>query len=275
MKLKELPGKAEFHEVEAHIYVVEMSNDILKVGYSNHPHQRISKHAQNAGAFGAAITAVWVSPPCCNARAAERAMIEYGHASGTAANNNEYFKGLTFSEMIAFAESLKLEPISEDTIEQVMQQRRDHIMTLRELHGLNYREPDPELEPDLVEALRDGIAKFMGRRADDSYTMPSAGITMDHLNEPEELLDLFGTLAEKKGVPIQQILEMSWADVRGAVVAEMLRAEIARLKTFAIQAGHTHVTETLSDYITRMIQERDALRSAIPKTASDSSSTVE
>jgi hypothetical protein len=97
-----------------HIYVLELSDGITKVGYTNAPAIRLGGHAQNLKQSGREIVRHWMSPRHIEAGLNEETMIAQceklggihcGHEKA-----REWFSGLRFDDVVSAAQSLPQTP---------------------------------------------------------------------------------------------------------------------------------------------------------------------
>lgn len=93
---------------EAHVYIVEFSDGTVKVGYSARPTPRIRQHQDNAACFGIAIARHWVSAPHFGARKNELKLIAWGLVHAEAVRKKEYFAGIDYAAIQAYAETLPM-----------------------------------------------------------------------------------------------------------------------------------------------------------------------
>jgi prevent-host-death family protein len=96
-----------------HIYVLELTGGLTKVGYAMIPAQRLGQHARDIRGHGREILRRWVSPKHVEAGLNEEALIASclrlggrPHGSGGSDKAREWFSGLRFEDVIAAAESL-------------------------------------------------------------------------------------------------------------------------------------------------------------------------
>jgi hypothetical protein len=101
-----IPGKSEHG---GYVYVLQFSGDILKVGRSVNPKNRLPQHAQMARSFNQRLLKCWVSPPHPTALKNERSLIKFcaqimDRTTGLGAG--EYFSGDKFEDVVNFAKTL-------------------------------------------------------------------------------------------------------------------------------------------------------------------------
>lgn len=94
----------------SHIYVIEFSCGLIKVGKTYNPKNRISTHASTVrNVYGSEISREWVSIPHTNSSENELKVINF--CSSMCSNDNskgrEWFKGCSFDDVVLYAENLK------------------------------------------------------------------------------------------------------------------------------------------------------------------------
>ncbi|WP_433541169.1 hypothetical protein ACQP10_08575 [Streptosporangium sandarakinum] len=92
------------------IYVIAFSTGVIKVGQSKDGKRRVAQHRSDSAKHGVSIDHVWVSPLHLNYEGNEGELIAFCRRSGgrVAGGNHqsEYFTGVDFAAVQAFAESL-------------------------------------------------------------------------------------------------------------------------------------------------------------------------
>lgn len=94
------------------IYVVEFDTGIVKVGRSAKADRRLKTISREARQHGGGIARSWASEEHANAPANERALLEFCAGRGlrvTDGRNGEYFKGLDYPAVVAFAQTLEFD----------------------------------------------------------------------------------------------------------------------------------------------------------------------
>ncbi|MEU9833253.1 hypothetical protein AB0D67_17145 [Streptosporangium sp. NPDC048047] len=91
-----------------HLYVLAFSSGTVKVGRTDSGRRRILQHRAEAARHGVELTDEWLSPAHTGWYQNERALIEHCESTGIriGGNKSEYFTGLDFAAVRAFAESL-------------------------------------------------------------------------------------------------------------------------------------------------------------------------
>jgi len=80
-----------------HVYVVQFSTGVVKVGKGVNPERRLANHSLQARIHGVAITASWTSVRHADHSRTERQLIDYCANHGTRiADGNEYFTDVSF-----------------------------------------------------------------------------------------------------------------------------------------------------------------------------------
>lgn len=90
-----------------HVYVVQFSTGVVKVGKGVNPERRIAHHAFQARIHGVAVTASWMSARHAHHSRTEDQIIGYCVNHGTRiADGNEYFTDISFEAARDFAARL-------------------------------------------------------------------------------------------------------------------------------------------------------------------------
>lgn len=89
---------------EGYVYILEISTGRVKVGFTTSLKNRLATHAGTAKAYGATIERTWTSPLHKEARPNEAALITFCRSQGGVAREGEYFAGISFDDVAAFAE---------------------------------------------------------------------------------------------------------------------------------------------------------------------------
>lgn len=103
-----MPSLAEIsRQPGGHVYVLEFSSGVIKVGLTGNPRQRLDQHAKTAKVHSIAIMRSWFSPRHTDFQGNETKLIDYcTQAFGPPVVGNETFKGDHFEPAKSFAESL-------------------------------------------------------------------------------------------------------------------------------------------------------------------------
>jgi hypothetical protein len=88
-----------------HIYVIEFSTGVVKVGRTIGPARRLATHARVAQVHGVAVRRSWTSERHHGCRETERKLIDLCRRRGTQIDV-EYFQGITFEDVRAIAQLL-------------------------------------------------------------------------------------------------------------------------------------------------------------------------
>jgi hypothetical protein len=92
---------------EGHVYVIQFSTGVVKVGKAVGPTTRLSHHALQAKIHGVSIAASWTSERHSDHSKTERRLIDYCASRGVRiAAGNEYFTGVSFEDARDFAARL-------------------------------------------------------------------------------------------------------------------------------------------------------------------------
>ncbi len=122
--MTEIPSFDPARGAEGHIYLIEFSDGTFKVGFSATPGKRLGKHKETAWCFGISISRAWISEPHLEAKANERALIAWCTKRAAAIRGVEYFTGLRFSALRAYAATLTMERHTDASFEAHEHERR-------------------------------------------------------------------------------------------------------------------------------------------------------
>lgn len=99
-----LPGRIRpWSNPDGYLYVIQFSDDVIKVGRTVDPRARFISHASEATRRGARMTDWWLSPPGPGHIRGEEALIRDARASGRVFQRAEYFTGCSFEHLICQA----------------------------------------------------------------------------------------------------------------------------------------------------------------------------
>ncbi|BBC29971.1 hypothetical protein SGFS_012650 [Streptomyces graminofaciens] len=93
-----------------YLYVIRFSVDVVKVGMSVAPANRLHAHHGYSRGLGISVTDQWVSKPHAQAKKNEAELIKFCRFHAARVNSREYFAGLEFSSVVWFAETLPFIP---------------------------------------------------------------------------------------------------------------------------------------------------------------------
>jgi hypothetical protein len=94
--------------VTGHLYVLEVTGGLVKVGFSTAPKARLKQHARDTRKKALAIIREWVSPKHVEAgRNEEKLIASCGRLGGTDCGmGREWFSGVHFDDVVAAATGL-------------------------------------------------------------------------------------------------------------------------------------------------------------------------
>lgn len=243
--LKQFPGRHEHHQYAGHVYVIELSNNTIKVGRTTNPRQRFRAHAEQARTFELKIIKAWVSAAHMNPDETEKTLIDYGRAKSARVIRDEYFKGLSFTAIVKYARKLLHDPIDLDAINAAEAETWRRGAPMRALVEGAFKEPEPLRQPkastpnDFTDTARDLISRMFGRQPDGTYRVPENVIVGD----PEETARTFQQLADLRGCELDDILDMSWIDMLAEMFKTMVETEALRLQSYAWEHGLTDLVK--------------------------------
>lgn len=232
VSLARLPGKHEHHRYVGHVYVIELSNGIIKVGKTANPIERISEHATAAAPYDFKIVRLWLSIAHRNPAEVEKLLVAYGRRSRSRRVREEYFKDLDFAKVVRFANGIDYQPIDPAEIAEMLRLER----ACSPFGAVSLAE-----EVDVLAVAQDHIARLFGRKPDGSYEAP----IVFKAGSAEELRAVLGQLAKAKGRPIEGVLNMTWLDMLEGLVSQVVRNEALKLQAYALATGRTDVLKTV------------------------------
>lgn len=234
--VRALPKRIDRRALGAHVYVIEFSTGVVKVGRSNDPRSRLGKHHADAQLHGHRIVRCWLSALHLNDVENENALIAYGRHCCTSSMRSEYFLGLPFDRVTEFAESLAFNPVTREEIARIEAVARVRFEQLKRVMLLDDR---PAVD---LGTLMDGA---FGLRPDGSYRLPSGFPIAD----PQELDGLIRRVAQATGRSVEDILQLSWLDIWTETVQAAAANASLRLHAHALDHGHEHLISPLHDAI--------------------------
>lgn len=89
-----------------HIYVVEFTSGVVKVGKAGSPKSRVASHAHHARVHGGDVRGSWISERHHGVSVTERDLIAYCKKRGVLAFGKEYFRGVDFDDVRGYASLL-------------------------------------------------------------------------------------------------------------------------------------------------------------------------
>lgn len=90
----------------SYVYALKFNVGIVKVGLTNSPSRRIGSYLTYLLPFGISIEDRWVSEPHRRAEDNEAMLLGFCRARATEVTSREYFSGVDFGDLTAFAETL-------------------------------------------------------------------------------------------------------------------------------------------------------------------------
>ncbi|MER7361909.1 hypothetical protein [Nonomuraea wenchangensis] len=240
------------------LYVVEFTDGWIKVGRTRNAKVRINDYAKEAYMRRAKVVRVHLSGPHEGYEANEATLINFCAGRAQDAIGREYFHGLRFEAVSRFVDGLPQRLATDEEVAERKRQAHECRERLRR-HGLSGEKTDEEIGRLIAEDLHDSIARFLGRRPDGSYPTIPRNIDMSDPDYPQNLLEQVDEIAEWRGVPIQQILDMSWIDFHASAIHAMVRTQVAHFKAYASSIGCDHMTEPIGEYIFSLLDERNAI----------------
>jgi len=216
-----------------HLYVIEFSTGMVKVGKSQNPAERIETHRGNASAFGSEIVGCWVSEAHDNYSANETLLIRAMHSLGGIANRAEYFMGVKADDAVAAAQGLEFMPIDAGAHEA---KTARNVEALKEMVGIpsegtRSRPADPY---EAIDRLFGGIAGT----ADNAHHFPMVtGNTVP--------LSMVREMARLKKVPVSEIASMDMLSLLEDTIATRVRIAALNLRRWAVENDRQDLLHTM------------------------------
>jgi hypothetical protein len=98
---------------KGHVYVLELSHGVIKVGCTTDPERRFDTHRRTAAIFGSLITSQWLSPAHDLYYRSERRLLHLVEGAGGKKIGREHFSGVSFDDAVACAHSISFENLTE------------------------------------------------------------------------------------------------------------------------------------------------------------------
>jgi len=250
------------------VYVVEFADGWTKVGRTRNARGRMNTYAKEAYMRRTKIDRAHLSGPHEGYEGNESLLINFCAGRARDSIGREYFHGIRFEAAAKFIDGLPQHLATDEEVAE-RQRRADEFSEKLRRNGLSGEQTDEEIGRRIAENLHDSIARFLGRRPDGSYPMIPRKINMDEPDYPQDLLEQADEIAERRGVPIQQILDMSWIDVHASVIHDMVRTQVTHFKAYASKVGCDHMTEPIGELIFSLLDERNAIWAAEAEASAD------
>jgi hypothetical protein len=122
--------------MNGHIYIIEFSGNIIKVGFATNPEERLRTHASDGAALGHSIERSWISSRHASADANEQRLIVFCVGRSSRRHRSEYFSGVSFDEVHDFAKGLDFSPPEPD-VEYVTRRDRNRAWRQEILAGVD------------------------------------------------------------------------------------------------------------------------------------------
>ena len=106
--LRGVPGTSP---LGSYIYVVHFNVGVIKVGFTRKPTDRIVKYRSTLSPFGITIADLWFSDPHGQAEDNESLLLSFCRAQAQQVRKREYFTGIDFKQVVAFANTLPCVPL--------------------------------------------------------------------------------------------------------------------------------------------------------------------
>ncbi|MET7795691.1 hypothetical protein [Streptomyces decoyicus] len=224
------------HVMEGYVYVVGFQSGLVKVGMSGKPKIRLSKYVKDGIIHGNPVTQTWLSPPHMQHVANESRLIKYCASRGllaTGRERGEYFTGLDFDTVRAFAQSLEFPRFSPEEQERWEEANQDATENWRSHFRLDVRRytlPAEVTELDEVSdtegaSLMAGWAAAVGVSIEDlnavhpQFAEQLTGFMLKAANLKRDA-EYFRMLAEQIQVAFEEHSTEAWA----ALAAEIRQA---------------------------------------------------
>jgi hypothetical protein len=216
---------------DGYLYVIQLSTDVVKVGKTRNPRQRIANHIDTAGRFGASVKQVWLSEMHENYSENEQLLIT---ALGVPAHGNEFFR-VDFSEAVRLAAGF-------DYVCPTTEQR--------EIRDARLSAQARASAQNLFQALDGGDFVRIKILADEAGPLQllygdalPEGFSSSSDEGDDTLMDsLIQDVVDKTGIPFEEIESWSYIDVIEHIAKTSIHVQRLRLETRALIAGRTDLT---------------------------------
>jgi len=245
----EWPARDKKLDPDGHVYVLEFSMDVIKVGRTNNPRGRVRQHESDALRFGGHLTRWWLSPSHRGYYASEAALIAAAHKEGTLLGGAEYFTGCSFEAMVAVASALPMTP------SMPIEREADRERSARALEKVKGFFGNPELEPAEGSLLRvdDCAAAFVSLLLSPGTPLPKPVAPVP----TAEILESADVLARAYGIDAIQALDMSYLDIAEEGLVRIVRLLGRLLRTKARVAGRYDLLASGHEQIANNEPSRD------------------
>ncbi|MEU6709978.1 GIY-YIG nuclease family protein [Nonomuraea sp. NPDC046802] len=240
-----LPERHEYWRYVGYVYVVELSNGLIKIGRTANPRKRMEQHLRQAGPFELKIVRLWLSVVHRDPVQVEKLLLSYGRQHSTAQVLDEYFKGLGFASTVRFAATVDHEPVTEVTLAELAKQEREareaspfFQATRAAMQG---RTPTSSATPQTPGARL--VAAVLGANSDGSIRLP------DSLDADLSVLEpLISQVAQLRNLNGQvEALDPTWMDMVETLVVSMVTTEFNILRQRMYKENLKHLWTPLID----------------------------
>lgn len=229
--MTELPGKAKHG---GYVYILAFDNGTTKVGATANPASRFKSLQRDAGAFGALMTELWLSPLHQDPYASEAQLLALAAQVGSPRGDREYFTNIDFANLRRKAEALRFSPV---TIAYVRDREADAETRGRAFVNavMQTTQPRSATAGDWYGSL---IERLFGRRADGTFNLPTV--------DPECVpMDLVHEMARRSRRTVDEVLDMSFIDLMEHTITAMVRSEAMRMRAYAKTAGRDDLNDAM------------------------------
>lgn len=109
LTLRRLPSMSP---LGSYIYVVHFNVGVIKIGFTRKPSDRIVRYRSTLSPFGITIADLWFSEPHGQAEENEGLLLDFCREKADQVHTREYFTGIDFRQVVAFADALPCTPLS-------------------------------------------------------------------------------------------------------------------------------------------------------------------
>lgn len=241
LDLDKLPqaNRSPLQSPRGYVYVIELTNHMVKVGKTGHPRRRLAQHRSEGELHGYEISRAWISPEHSGTVASEARLIAYGGAHGACVGPRlEYFKGLDFDAVVRYAELYTYE--SHDDVDEDASVAIKAMYNGAQAHLAAYMASSSD--PDTAAQAREcHVGLAFGRSFYHEWDLPE----QIEAAPPAEVVDRVRWLAKRMGVPPVLLLDMNTIDVLEETILAMAREVANELRQHAGRNELYHLIDPL------------------------------
>lgn len=228
-----IPNAPSYH---GHVYVIQFSDQTIKVGRTRRPRHRIRAHQDDAAKFGIRIENVWLSRHHVEYKANERDLISHMHSLATLSAGSEYFTGGSFSDATAYAQSLPTTAWSQAEV--ALREEEDRRRSNAMVDAWMGDRKTPDVPPVLSMLFSDFSQLF-----DQPVEM------MGPNDSAHSVMEMVALLAKATDGDEDSILDSSYIKMVGRVAKTIVETQVLKLEVWALQEDRDDLLATYREAI--------------------------